>query len=390
MTTINRDLVVSILHDLVRINSINPDLVPGAPGESECARYIVSLMQSWGLEVINRELAPGRHNAIGILRGSGGGRTLLFNGHMDTVSVAGMHEPFSGAVRDGRLYGRGSLDMKGSLAATLAAAHALVESGRRLRGDVVFTYVADEEYASIGTEGIVADIHAGRLPRPSAAINTEPTDQKLGIGHKGFAWAEIETLGVAAHGSRPDLGVDAIAQMGKVLVEISRLQARLSAGERHPLLGAGSVHASLIQGGRELSSYPDRCRLQIERRTVPPESGEAVAGELGGILERLARDDAAFQATSRVRFVRNPWQADLKSEIVETLRGTVARVMAGPAETMTQSAWLDSALLGDAGIPTIVFGPGGQGLHSEVEWVSCDSLVMCANVYADVIEQFCA
>src|ERR1700724_1606507 len=107
MTTTNRELALSILHDLVRIDSINPDLVPGAAGEAECAHYIVELMRSWGLEVINREVAPGRHNAMGILRGSGGGRTLLFNGHMDTVSVAGMSEPFSGDVRDGRLYGRG-------------------------------------------------------------------------------------------------------------------------------------------------------------------------------------------------------------------------------------------------------------------------------------------
>ena len=311
MAAINKERAVSILQDLVRIDSVNPSLVPGAAGEAECARYIVELMRSWGLEVIDHELAPGRHNAIGVLRGSGGGRTLLFNGHMDTVSIAGMGEPFSGDVRDGRLYGRGSFDMKGSLAATLAATHAVIQSGRQLRGDVVFTYVADEEYASIGTEGIVADIQSGgNLPRPDGAVNTEPTDLKIGIAHKGFVWLEVETLGIAAHGSRPDLGVDAIAQMGKVLVELSALQARLTAGARHALLGPGSVHASLIEGGRELSSYPDRCRLQIERRTVPPESGQDVAIEMGGILEHLAADDPSFQASSRVTFVRNPWQAD--------------------------------------------------------------------------------
>ena len=254
----------------------------------------------------------------------------------------------------------------------------------------MFTYVADEEYASIGTEGIVAEIHSGVLPHPDAAINTEPTDLKLGIAHKGFAWIEVDTLGIAAHGSRPDLGVDAIAQMGKVLVEISALQARLAAGTRHALLGPGSVHASLIGGGRELSSYPDRCRLQIERRTVPPESGQDVANEMGGILEHLAAEDPSFQASSRVTFVRNPWQANLDSGIAAALRSVVERVTGVPAQTMTQTGWLDSALLGDAGIPTIVFGPSGEGAHAESEWVDCESLGVCAQVYADVMEQFCS
>lgn len=247
--TLARDMATQILQDLVRINSVNPNLVPGAAGEAAIAKYLCDLMQSWGLEVIDQELAPGRHNAIGILRGRGGGRTLLFNGYMDTVSVEGMSEPFSGDMRDGKLYGRGAFDMKGSLAATLAATHAIGRGdpgGRSLRGDVIFTYVADEEYASIGTEAVVADIKHGKLPRPDAAINTEPTNLKMGIGHKGFAWIEIEMHGVAAHGSRPDLGVDAIAQMGKVLVEIAGLQQRLSVGARHALLGSGEgAHAAV-------------------------------------------------------------------------------------------------------------------------------------------------
>jgi acetylornithine deacetylase/succinyl-diaminopimelate desuccinylase family protein len=389
MIGVDHELAVKILQDLVHIDSVNPDLVSGAAGEAKCAQYICDLMQSWGLEVVKRELAPGRHNAIGILRGTGGGRTLLFNGHMDTVSVEGMKEPFGGEVQDGKLYGRGAFDMKGSLAATLAATYAIVQSGKRLRGDVIFTYVADEEYASIGTEGIVADIKEGRLPRPDAAINTEPTGLKMGIGHKGFAWIEVETLGKAAHGSRPDLGVDAITQMGKVLVEISRLQNRLSKGKRHQLLSTGSIHASLVQGGRELSSYPDHCKLQVERRTVPPESEQKVANEFGRILEKLARADATFQATSRVTFVRNPWVADLQSDIVKTLEQSIAQMTGRDAETMMQTGWLDSALLGDAGIPTVVFGPSGDGAHAVVEWLDVDSLGVCAQVYADAIERFC-
>ncbi|MBI5879579.1 MAG: ArgE/DapE family deacylase [Chloroflexi bacterium] len=389
MIRTDNSLAIRIAQDLVRIDSVNPDLVPSAAGEAAASHAICELMRSWGLEVIERELKPGRLNAVGILRGSGGGRTLLFNGHTDVVSVTGMAEPFAGTLRDGRVYGRGAFDMKGSLAATLAATHALVQSGVRLRGDVVFTYVADEEYASIGTEGIVADIRTGLLPRPDAAINTEPSDLKLGIAHKGFAWAEIDAHGMAAHGSRPDLGVDAIVQMGKVLTEIGALQQRLSAGDKHRLLGTGSVHASLIQGGRELSSYPDRCTLQIERRTVPPESEQTVANELGGILERLAAADPAFSAASRITFVRNPWEADVQSAIARLTSAAIERATGRAAEHSAFTGWLDSALLGDAGIPTVVFGPSGEGAHALDEWVDGASLGVCAQVYADVIEAFC-
>jgi acetylornithine deacetylase len=384
-----RETATNILQDLVRIPSVNPDLASQGAGEAAIAKYICDWMASWGLEVIKQELRPNRHNAIGILRGSGGGQTLLFNGHTDTVSVEGMSEPFSGDVPDGKLYGRGSFDMKGSLAATLAATQAIVQSGKKLRGDVIFTYVADEEYLSIGTEAVVADIQAGQLPHPDAAINTEPTNCKMGIGHKGFAWIDIETHGVAAHGSRPDLGVDAIAQMGKVLVELQRLQQKLSKGKRHELLGAGSIHASLITGGRELSSYPDVCKLQVERRTVPPEAKETVEREVAAIIGKLSRADPTFKADYLVSFVRNPWQADLQSEIATTLKRVVKDVMGKAAKTMTQTGWLDSALLGDAGIPTIVFGPHGAGAHAVEEWVDVESLGVCAQVYAEMMERFC-
>ena len=299
MIAIDKERAISILQDLVRIDSVNPSLVPGAAGEAACANYIAELMHSWGLDVIDRELTPGRHNTTGVLRGSGGGRTLLFNGHMDTVSIAGMSEPFSGEVRDGRLYGRGAFDMKGSLAATLVATHAIIQSGVKLRGDVVFTYVADEEYASIGTEGIVADIESGALPRPDGAVNTEPTYLKLGIAHKGFVWLEVETLGVAAHGSRPDLGVDAIVQMGKVLVQIEARQARLTAGARHALLGPGSVHASLIGGGRARvgscvnGRRAGQQRVRLGRAAVITQRGEQRVQRGGNRAGLVARGSKA-------------------------------------------------------------------------------------------------
>ena len=390
MPTVDYQLATTVLQDLVRIPSVNPDLVPGADGEAKIANYIADTLDGWGLEVQVREIAEGRPNVIATLEGTGGGQTLLFNGHMDTVGVEGMAEPYSGEVRDGRLYGRGAIDMKGSLAATMAATKGLIDSGITLRGSVIFTYVADEEYASIGTSAIADDIRQGRLRRPDGAVNTEATGLRVGIGHKGFTWLEVVTEGKAAHGSRPDLGVDAIAQMGKLLVKVDRLQEQLAAGVQHPLLGAGSVHASLVNGGREMSSYPGRCTLKLERRTVPPETADSVGEELEKIISRLSTEDPAFQASSRVMFVRNPWQADPRSKIVKTTAAAIETVTGAPSTTMTQTGWLDSALLGDVGVPTVICGPSGEGLHAEVESIDVTSLGTCAEIYEEIIRRFCA
>ena len=390
MLAVDSRLATTVLQDLIRIPSVNPDLVSGAEGETQIAGYIADKLRGWGLAVQVQETAERRPNVIATLKGSGGGRTLLFTGHMDTVGVEGMAEPYSGKVRDGRVYGRGAIDMKGSLAATMAATKGLIDGGPTLRGNVIFTYVTDEEYASVGTTAIADDIRQGRLPRPDGAVNTEATGLRVGVGHKGFVWLEVVTEGKAAHGSRPDLGVDAITHMGKVLVELGRLQERLTTGDRHPLLGVGSVHASLVDGGREMSSYPDHCTLKLERRTVPPETADGVADELKQIVFRLSTEDPTFRARSRVTLVRNPWQADPRSEIVRTTAAAIEAVTGEPAETMTTTGWLDSALLGEAGIPTVICGPCGEGLHAAVESIDVASLGTCAEVYAEIIQQFCS
>src|SRR5712691_908784 len=198
-----------LLRQLVAIDSINPDLVPGGAGEGNIARFVAAWFVRAGLEVAVDEAAPGRPNVVGIARGSGGGRSLLLNAHMDTVGVSGMERPHDPYIENNRLYGRGACDMKGGLAAIMAAGAAARQ--RRLRGDVIVTAVVDEEYASIGTSAIV----------------TEPTELEICTAHKGFAWLEVETEGIAAHGSRPDLGVDAIVKMGKVLVGIEELDRSL-------------------------------------------------------------------------------------------------------------------------------------------------------------------
>src|SRR5437773_25432 len=258
--------------ELVAIESVNPDLVPGGAGEGAIARFVGSWLRDAGCEVTVVERVPGRPSVVGVLRGSAGGRSLMLNAHMDTVGAGGMPDAFSPVVRDGRVYGRGAYDMKASLAAIMLTARAARDL--KLKGDLIITAVSDEEVASLGTSAVLEQFRA------DAAIVTEPTELRLCLAHKGFVWLEVETTGVAAHGSRADIGVDAIANMGRVLTEVLDLNERLRAGHRHPLLGTGSIHASLIEGGQEMSTYPARCVAKLERRTIPAEDGPSVLAEI--------------------------------------------------------------------------------------------------------------
>jgi acetylornithine deacetylase/succinyl-diaminopimelate desuccinylase-like protein len=349
---------------LVAIDSVNPALVPGGNGERELALFVAEWCDRHGLEV--DVVGDDRPSVIATRRGSGGGRSLLLNAHLDTVGVAGMEAPHAARVENGRLYGRGAYDMKGALAAILVAAAGI----RDLRGDVIVTAVADEELASIGTEAVLQRVRA------DGAIVPEPTDLQLAVAHRGFVGFEIETLGVAAHGSRPDLGVDAIAKMGHVLVALEQLGERLSSGPRHPLAGTGAVHASLIEGGQEMSSFPARCLLTGERRTIPGETVDEVARELR---------EVAGDATVRVVAHRDPYEAPVDHPFVEL----VSRV-AGTGELVGAPFWTDAALIAGAGIPTVLYGPRGEGAHAEVEWVDLASLERLRDVIARTASEWCA
>ncbi|MBP6787067.1 MAG: ArgE/DapE family deacylase [Candidatus Promineofilum sp.] len=362
-----------LLRDLVAIDSINPDLVPGAAGEAAVAAFIAGWLRAAGLEVHVEEVRPGRPNVIGIARGTGGGRSLLLNGHIDTVGVTGMSEPFIPRVHDGRLYGRGAYDMKGGVAACMVAA---VEAAKlKLRGDVIVTAVMDEEYAGLGTLAIAERYGA------DGAIVAEPTELELVVAHKGFVWLEVETQGVAAHGSRPHLGVDAIVKMGGVLAGLDRLVEELSRRPAHPLLGPPSVHASTIQGGGEWSTYPDRCTLAVERRLLPGETGDAAEAELQAIVVALTAADPAFRATVRRDLVRSPLETPADAAILRAVQQAAAGVLGRPVEPAGVSFWTDAASLHEAGIPTVLFGPLGAGAHAVEEWVELASVQSCAEVY---------
>ena len=373
--------LVELLQQLVAIDSVNPALVDGGAGEGAIAGFIAGWARDTGLEVEIDETIAGRPSVIAIARGSGGGRSLMLNAHTDTVGVAGMERPFEPRIEGRRLYGRGSFDMKSGLAAAMVATAGALDLD--LRGDVVLTAVSDEEHASIGTTSIVERWYA------DAAIVTEPTDLEISIAHKGFTWLELETRGVAAHGSRPDLGVDAITKMGRLLVELEDFDRFLRGGERHWLLGTGSLHASLISGGQELSSYPERCRLDIERRTVPGENPESVEGQIREIIDRAAAADPDLQATLAVGLIREPYEIAEDQPIVEMIRRHASNVSGTEPTIAGEMGWMDSAILWRAGIPAVIFGPAGDGAHAVEEWVDLDSVEQCASVLKAVVEDFC-
>jgi len=370
-----------LLRQLVAINSINPDLVADGPGEGDIARFVATWLGAAGLEVTLDEPEAGRPNVVAIARGSGGGRSLLLNAHSDTVGVAFMERPHEPVIEGDRLYGRGAYDMKGGLASIMVAAARAKKL--KLRGDVILTAVSDEEFASIGTSSIVKQYHA------DAAIVTEPTELDVCVAHKGFAWLEVETMGTAAHGSLPELGVDAIVKMAKVLNGLEELDHTLRTSPSHPLLKSGSVHASLIEGGQELSTYPDHCSLRIERRTIPGETQERVEAEIQRIFDRIAASDPAFKATLRTILVRDPFEVHEDEYIVQLVRNQAGRVLGSEPAMTSGTGWMDAALLAAAGIPTVVFGPGGAGAHAVVEWADLEQVELCAEILLSVIEEFC-
>jgi acetylornithine deacetylase len=367
---------LSLLADLVSVNSINPSLVPGAPGEAAVGQVAAQAMKAGGLDVVFQEAAPGRPNVVGVLEGQEAGPAIMLCGHLDTVGVEGMTNPFTPRVADGRLYGRGSQDMKGGVAAMIAAAVELARDWKR--GKLIVACVADEEYESLGAEALVQEWTA------DAAIVTEPTDLTMAVGHKGFAWIEITTTGRAAHGSRPREGRDAIVDMARVLLELDAKDRELQARPPSEHQGTASLHASIISGGRELSVYPDRCVLQIERRTVTGEEDSVIVREINSILESLHAADHAFHADARLMTSRPPYRLNPAEPLPRALGAALASRGLSSAP-VGMSFWTDAAVLAGAGIPSVLFGPGGAGLHSIEEYVNLDDVDVCRDVLIDTI-----
>ncbi|GAA3831084.1 ArgE/DapE family deacylase [Streptomyces phyllanthi] len=373
-----------LLARLVSIDSVNPDLVRGGAGETTIADFCGEWLAARGFEVHRLEGRPGRPSLVATARGTGGGRSLMLGGHLDTVGLADYDgDPLDPRVRDGRMYGRGTFDMKGGIAAMMVAAARATAHGP-LRGDVILACVADEEHGSSGTEEVLESFTA------DAAIVTEPSHLEVTLAHKGFAWFDVEIEGRAAHGSRPELGVDAIAKAGYFLVALEELGQRLARGPAHPLLGTGTVHASVIHGGEEPSTYPAHCRITLERRTVPGESADSVERELTAVLDHFTTAVPDFRYRLTRGLHREPFQADPDALIVRTLTHHAERALGRPPAVRAEPYWTDCALLDRAGIPCLLFGVDGAGAHAATEYVDLDSLNRLTDILTGTIADFCS
>jgi len=380
---IGEHYITAVLQQLVQIDSTNPDLHPDNAGEGQIASFLASRCADLGLEVDLYEVADGRMNVVGTLKGNADGPSLMLNGHMDTVGVEGMDDPFGGKIVDGRLYGRGAQDMKGSLAAMLGAAKAIIDEDIALKGDLYLAFVVDEETQSIGTADLALQLQS------DAAIVTEPTDLQVCRAHRGFIWYEVTTYGRAAHGSRYEEGIDAIMHMGRFLAELDKLEKELRRRPAYPLTGPPSLHASLIEGGREISVYPAQCNLLLERRTNPDETVKAATAELQAIIDHLSAEDPTFKAELRCTFDRDPFEVAEDAAIVQVLDAAAIRHLGESRPHMGATFWTDAALLAGAGMETVLLGPIGAGLHSDEEWVDLQSVFDLAQILAETAVEYC-
>jgi acetylornithine deacetylase len=365
-----------LLEQLIAINSVNPSLVPDAPGEKELALFIKQWCEEQHLEVMWLE-SRGRPSLI-INTKAHSGKTLMLNAHLDTVGIEGMAQPFSSRLEGSRLYGRGAIDMKAGLAACMVT---MAEAQKQNLGNVILTAVSDEESESLGTAQVLEHVHA------DAAIITEPTQLDIHVAHRGFAVFEIETLGKASHTSQPHLGINAISQMGYVLTEVEAVQNELQSKAPHPLLGHGLLQPVLMQAGQELFTTPSKAMLTLERRSLPGENKSLLEQEITTLLTK-AKHHQDFQARFRTVLHREPFEISSENSIVKLLQ-TVTKQKGLSSKIEGAPYWMDSALIAAKGIPTVIFGPSGGGMHAADEWADIDSVNICARVLLEVIKQFC-
>jgi acetylornithine deacetylase len=373
----------SLTRLLVSIDSRNPSLVPGAPGERACAESLRDVLSAWGFRTALEDAAPGRPNVIARIGDGSNGRSLMFNGHLDVVGTENMlHAAFVAEERDGMLFGRGSADMKGGIASMCAAAWRAAQQG--IAGEIVVTAVADEEYESKGTKALVAS-----GVRADAAIVTEPTRLAVMPAHRGFVWVEIEITGRAAHGSRWDIGIDAIRHAGLLLAELDRLDTEVLPERTHALLGHPSLHASFIEGGIGMSTYPDRCVLKLERRTIPGEHPAAIMAEMEAACAAVRTRRPTFDARCTMLLAQAPSDVAVDADVVRAL-DVALRACGHDVITDGMSAWTDAALLNSAGIPAICFGPGDISLaHAAEEYIPLSEIDQATRVLESLALSWC-
>ncbi|TVR53877.1 MAG: M20/M25/M40 family metallo-hydrolase [Gemmatimonadales bacterium] len=374
--------VVSLTEALVRLPTVNPALEAGGGGEAPAASLCGDLLSTWGFGVETHEWAPGRTSLVARIGGEG--PSLILNGHLDTVGVEGMTvSPFEPSIREGRLYGRGSCDMKGGVAALLCAARDMALQGRPRRGELLVVLTSDEEHASRGLEALLAE-----GLRADAAVVCEPTSLQVMPANKGFAWWRVEFRGRAAHGSRPDQGCDAIRLAGRFLAALDGVEDRLASAVTHPLLGSGSIHAGTIRGGTAPSVYPDRCELVLEARLLPGQRPEEMGEWLAALGEEVTRVDPRGEVTVIPTLRRPPGDLPGTHPLPRALQAA-GQAMGRPMGLAGMSAWVEAAWFLEAGIPALCFGPGSIGkAHTADEFVPVEELRAAASILSRFTRSF--
>ena len=372
--------IITLLSELVQINSVNRTLSDG-PGEREIAEFVFQILKTRTLDPDIQNVGHNQRNVAAIIPGKKHDRSLLLNAHLDTVGVDGMDEPFTQRREGDRLYGRGTYDMKGSVAIMLLLADYFTQHPPSL--DILLTFVSDEEDKSTGMEYLVEKWLPHISPAPVGGIFLEPTEEDIGVCHKGFTWYELAVTGKAAHGSRPEQGIDAILPLRSALDELGKIQAELLSCNPDPLLGYPSLHSSIIRGGSELSVIPSRSCFQWERRTLPDESPRDLTIEMERVIQAVNRHPGDHTVTGHEFFVRPPYRVPDDAEILERLQSVTPQ-----SKRVGLSFWADSALAGEMGIPSVLFGPVGHGAHAIDEWVSLKSLLNVYEILKKLIMDF--
>jgi acetylornithine deacetylase len=373
--------VIGLARALVATPSVNPGLERAGDGEAAIASLAAGWLEAWGYQVDLVEAAPGRPSVLARLE-RGPGRSLILSGHLDTVGVSGMTvAPFEAAVRDGRLWGRGAADMKGGVAAALAAARDAAAG--QFRGTLIVALTADEEEAGLGCRVLVE-----RGLRADAAIVCEPTGLAVMPAHKGFVWVCVDFRGQAAHGSRPERGVDAIRHAGLFLARLDEIEAALVLRPPHPLLGHGTIHAGTIEGGSAPSVYPSSCRLVLERRTLPGEKAAVVRSEVDYLLAQLRSNVPSLDAKLEILLHQGGSEVAADHPLVGTLKESI-RATGGEPRVGGMTAWVEAVFFNQANTPAICFGPGEiTDAHAADESVSIADLEAAHRALADLVGRF--
>ncbi len=375
---------ISLAQMMIRIDSENP---PGK--EKELADFMADILRAAGLETIEYDFKPKRPNVVGVYHSRSSVRSLIFNGHLDTVPFGDLGKwatnPLSGDIKDGRLYGRGSADMKSSIAAFISALRAILRSKVELGGDIVIALTSDEEDSCLGAKDILEKgYHA------SAAIVGEPSGLQINIAHKGFARFSLTTYGKLAHSSNPDEGVNAIYKMSKAINRLEEIAASYShSSNSHPFLGKPTLSVGVIRGGAKDNIVPDSCEITIDRRLLPDESPQDVEGELKAELAKIARDDPQFRFKLELYNSQPASETDLSEEIVKTAKKAIKETVNIEPRVEGMPATTEMSHFVKAGIPTIILGCGDIKMaHTINENLPVQQIIDASKIYAMILLKY--